>query len=250
MPLPVVGTEGKPLRGTVTASGRGRRTMPARSPRRNSLRNPGDAFRGYRRVLALGAHPDDVELGCAGTLVLARKAGADIHAAVMSHCEDEAPSKPDVRIGEFLRACEVTGSKPHSYRLPNRELPEHRREVMDILERLQEDVRPDLVFVPFLEDPHQDHRTVAMAAVRTFRRDETILEYEILRYGSHSFTPSVFVDVTEVLETKLAALRCYDSQFKARPYFDEESFRSLARTRGAQSGYAYSEGFVLYRMFW
>ena len=209
------------------------------------------SFHGLQRVLALGAHPDDVELGCAGALVLAHKAGVEVHVAVMSRCEDESPpSKPDLRMKEFLRACGVTGATPHTYALPNRELPEHRRDVMEILERLQEDLHPDLVLIPFLEDPHQDHSTVAMAAVRTFRRNETILQYEILRYGSHSFTPSLFVDITDVLEAKLAALRSYESQLKARAYFDEESFRSLARTRGAQSGCPYAEGFVLYRMFW
>lgn len=213
---------------------------------------PGNAgVRGYQRVLALGAHPDDVELGCGGAVLLAHEAGAEVHAAIMSRCEDEAPrATSNLRANEFLRACEITGAKPHTYSLPNRELPEHRREVMEVLERLQDEVKPDLVFIPFLEDPHQDHETVAKAAVRTFRRNETILQYEIIRYGSHSFTPSLFVDISEVLEGKLAALRCYESQFQKRAYFDEESFRSLARTRGAQSGCAYAEGFVLYKMFW
>lgn len=209
------------------------------------------SFRGYSTILALGAHPDDIELGCGGSFILAGISGVALHAAIMSPCNDEAPpTKPDLRAGEFLRACEVTGAKPHTYSLPNRELPEHRREVMEVLERLQDEVKPDLVFIPFLEDLHQDHETVAKAAVRTFRRNETILQYEIIRYGSHSFTPSLFVDISDVLEVKLAALRCYESQFQKRAYFDEESFRSLARTRGAQSGYAYAEGFVLYKMFW
>lgn len=209
------------------------------------------SFRGYRRILAIGAHPDDIELGCGGALAVAGKSNVELHAAVMSSCKDEAPrNQPDLRVNEFLKACTVTGAKPYVYALPNRELPEHRLEIMAILESLQEKVRPDLVFLPFLEDPHQDHSTVANAAVRTFRRDETLLQYEVLRYGSHSFTPSIFIDITQALEAKLGALRCYESQVRARAYFDEESFRSLARTRGAQSGCAYAEGFVLYRMFW
>lgn len=209
------------------------------------------SFRGYRKILALGAHPDDIELGLGGSLIMAKKAGLESHAAVMSRCIDEAPlEQPSLRSEEFLRACRVTAAVPHTYDLPNRELPEHRREVMGILEALQMNLAPDLVFIPFLEDPHQDHATLAAASVRTFRRNETILQYEILRYGSHSFTPSLFIDITDVLDSKLDALRCYSSQFKARAYFDEESFRSLARTRGAQSGCPYAEGFVLYRMFW
>ncbi|MBI4416993.1 MAG: PIG-L family deacetylase [Euryarchaeota archaeon] len=217
-------------------------------PSRDSLRAQ---FRGYACALALGAHPDDIELGCGGALAVMHRLGVELHAAVMSKCEDEVRDRErNLRAKEFLRACEVTGAKPHLYDLPNRELPEHRQEVMTILEQLQETVAPDLVFIPFLEDPHQDHSTVAYAAIRTFRRSETILQYEILRYGSHTFTPSLFVDITDVLDTKLAALRRYESQFRVRPYFDEESFRSLARTRGAQSGYQYAEGFVLYKMFW
>lgn len=213
--------------------------------------NPDEGFRGYHRILAIGAHPDDVELGCGGSLVLANKAGTNLHAAILSRCEDEAPpGRTDLRVNEFLGACKVTGATPHTYELPNRGLPEHRREVMEILEGLQETLRPDLVFIPFSEDPHQDHSTVAQAAIRQFRRNETVLQYEILRYGSHSFTPSLFINISDVIEAKMTALKSYVSQFQVRAYFDEESFRSLARTRGAQSGYPYAEGFVLYRMFW
>lgn len=216
-----------------------------------SLKEADPAFRGYVKILALGAHPDDVELGCGGSIILARKSGVELHAAVMSRCEDEAPkSKADLRAKEFARACEVTGATPHLYGLPDRELPEHRQEIMDILERLQEEVQPDLVFVPFIEDPHQDHSTVAHAAVRTFRRRETLLQYEILRYGGHTFTPSLFIDIEDTLEQKVRALKEYKSQLGTRAYFDEESFRSLARTRGAQSGYEYAEGFVIHKLYW
>lgn len=206
---------------------------------------------GLHRILSLGAHPDDVELGCGGALAVAGTAGVELHSAVMSNCADESPKeRKTLRIDEFLRACDVLKAKPHTFDVPNRELPEHRGEIMRVLEGLQDQVRPDLVFIPYRGDPHQDHATVAEAAVRTFRRNETILEYEILRYGSHSFTPSLFVDITNALDTKLRSLRCYESQAKARAYFDEQSFRSLARTRGAQSGYEYAEGFVIYKMFW
>ncbi|OLD54552.1 hypothetical protein AUI46_08150 [archaeon 13_1_40CM_2_52_13] len=209
------------------------------------------ALRGYKRVLALGAHPDDVELGCGGTLVLASRVRVEVNAVVLSDCEDEAPKDAkQLRADEFIRACEVTSARPHVFSIPNREFPEHRMQVMEILEELQAELRPDLVFFPFLDDPHQDHSTLGNAAVRTFRSNETLLQYEILRYGSHSFTPSLFIDITTALNQKLDALQCYESQFAHRAYFDIESFRSLARTRGAQSGVPYAEGFVLYKMFW
>lgn len=203
------------------------------------------------KVLALGAHPDDIELGCGGSLARFRDEGSDLHSAVFSTCGDETPADPKLRAREYAVAAKSLGVKrPVVYDLPNRELPEHRHEIMREMERLQENLGPDLVLIPFLEDPHQDHETVARAAVRTFRRRETILQFEILRYGSHTFTPSLFIDITGTLDRKLNALRRYKSQFGRRAYFDEESFRSLARTRGAQSGYSYAEGFVVYKMFW
>jgi LmbE family N-acetylglucosaminyl deacetylase len=203
------------------------------------------------RVLALGAHPDDVELGCGGSLAKFHDSGVQTMSAIFSRCSDESPEDPGLRSREVELASRSLGvERLLQLDFPNRELPEHRQEVMSEMERLQRELEPDLVFVPFLEDPHQDHETVARAAIRTFRRRETILQYEIVRYGSHSFTPSLFIDITSTLERKVAALKHYRSQLGRRAYFDEESFRSLARTRGAQSGYDYAEGFVVYKMFW
>jgi len=202
-------------------------------------------------VLALGAHPDDIELGCGGALVKLLDGGAELHSAIFSRCSDETLEDPNLRAKEYEVAAREIGLKmPLIFDFPNRELPEHRHAIMREMERLQETIEPDLVFIPFLEDPHQDHETIARAAIRTFRRRETILQFEILRYGGHSFTPSLFIDVTTTLDRKIAALRHYKSQFRRRAYFDEESFRSLARTRGAQCGYDYAEGFVIYKMFW
>ncbi len=202
-------------------------------------------------VLALGAHPDDVELGCGGSVAKLRDRGSAIYSAIFSRCSDETPDEPGLRGREYEAATRELGvTRAFLFDFPNRQLPEYRREIMLEMEKLQTSLNPEIVFIPFLEDPHQDHETVARAAVRVFRRRESILQYEILRYGSHSFTPSLFVDITEILDRKMAALRQYESQVNRRAYMDEESFRSLARTRGAQSGYNYAEGFVIYKMYW
>jgi len=203
------------------------------------------------RALALGAHPDDVELGCGGSIARFAENGTELQSAVFSRCADETPEDPELRVRECQAAALAIGVKrARIFDFPNRELPEHRHAIMLELEKLQETFQPDLVFIPFSEDPHQDHETVARAAIRAFRRRETILQYEILRYGSHSFTPSLFIDITETVGAKVAALREYKSQLARRAYFDEESFRSLARTRGAQCGFEYAEGFVITKMFW
>ena len=205
----------------------------------------------HRIVLAVGAHPDDIELGCAGTLALAQSKGAEVHEITFSACTDEAPpGREGERRDQALRASGVLGTKARVLDFPNRRFPEHRDEIMEEMARLQEGIRPTIVLTPFLEDPHQDHSAVAQATIRTFRRNETIVQYEILRYGSHTFTPNVFVDITGTLDRKIAALREYRTQFERRAYFDEESFRSLARTRGAQGGLRYAEGFVAYKIYW
>ncbi|TLZ97004.1 MAG: PIG-L family deacetylase [Methanobacteriota archaeon] len=204
----------------------------------------------YHNILGIGAHPDDVEIGCGGSLVAAKRGGASIHAVSLSRCDEEMPAiRKGQREEEFFAASAIIGAKAHTFDVPDREFPEHRREIMLLLENLQEQLRPDLVFFPSLDDPHQDHDTVAHAVVRTFRRKETLLQYEILRHGSHSFTPTLFVDITATLDTKLRALGEYKSQLESRAYFDEDSFRSLARTRGAQSGCEYAEGFMVQMLY-
>ena len=205
-----------------------------------------------RTILAIGAHPDDIEMGCGGTLAKLKKDGAEIYTAIMTKCEDECTKKDsDTRIKEYYAAVKILGvKKAFAFDFPNRHLPKHEIDITDEFSRLQEQIKPDLIFCPYLDDSHQDHSAVARSAVRSFRKDESIIQYEILRYGSHTFTPNLFVDITKYMPIKLKMLACHASQKERRAYFDEESFKGLARTRGAQAGYDYAEGFVIYKMLW
>ena len=209
-------------------------------------------FENYKRIITIGAHTDDIEMGCAGLISKCIDSGAEVHSVIMSKCDDQFAEKEKGRLecefNDSMNSLGVTNS--HLYDFPNKELPEHRIEIMDIFNRLQLEIKPDLVLIPFLNDPHQDHSTVAYSAIRSFRGTETVLQYEILRHGSYTFTPTLFVDISEHMERKLKALACYKSQASSRAYFDSESFKALAKTRGAQSGYNYAEGFVIYKMFW
>lgn len=209
-------------------------------------------FPGFDVVLAVGAHPDDIELGCGGTLAKIQGMGGEIHCTVMTKCEEErSENQRNRRFMEFEEASRVLGAKTaRAYDFPDRQLPAHSVEIMDIFGAMQDELEPDLVLIPWMEDSHQDHSAVAHAAIRSFRRNETLIQYEILRYGSHTFTPNLFVDITEHLETKLQALDCYGSQKTRRAYFDRKSFTGLARTRGAQVGFEYAEGFVSYKILW
>ena len=203
--------------------------------------------------MAIGAHPDDIEMGCAGTLARIQEMGTEVHCVVMSICEEEqSKEESDIRKNEFTAASEILGIKTcTAQNFPNRELPNHSTEIMDYLGSLQSELQPELVLIPWMEDSHQDHSALAYAAIRSFRKNETIIQYEILRYGSHTFTPNLFVDITKHINTKLTALECYKTQKAKRGiYFDKRSYEALAITRGAQVGFEYAEGFVSYKHLW
>jgi len=209
-------------------------------------------LKSYKKVIALGAHPDDIEMGCGGFISKLIENGVAVCTHVMSKCDDQFEEMEKGKlVSEYENSMSSLGVKDKNlYDFPNKELPQNTIEMMNLLNTLQNEIKPDLVLIPFLDDPHQDHSAVAHAAIRTFRGTETILQYEILRHGSYSFTPTLFVDITDYLDQKVESLKHYESQYSKRKYFDSETFRSLARTRGAQSGYNYAEGFLVYKMFW
>jgi LmbE family N-acetylglucosaminyl deacetylase len=208
-------------------------------------------FKTINKILAVGAHPDDIEMGCGGLIAKALAQNVEVYTAIMSKCEDEMEREDgDLRSKEFEASIKTLGIKNfYIYNYPNRHFPEHEAEIRDTLAELQTEIKPEMILIPSLDDPHQDHKALAYACIRTFRIQETILQYEVLRHGSHSFTPTLFVDISDYLDIKLEALKCYKSQFDKRPYFDLESFKSLARTRGAQSAYPYAEGFKVYKIY-
>lgn len=209
-------------------------------------------MKNFKSILFIGAHPDDIEVGCGGFVAKCIHNGITVNTAIMSKCNNTSQEcEHDFREKEYSDATTYLGvNKSLIFDLPDTEIPEHRIELMKILTKLQEEFHPDLVLIPFLEDPHQDHSTIAHASVRIFRRHESILQYEILRHGSHTFTPSLFVDISDFIDTKLKALEFYKTQINQKAYFDKESYKSLARTRGAQSGFDYAEGFVVYKLYW
>jgi LmbE family N-acetylglucosaminyl deacetylase len=204
-----------------------------------------------QKVIAIGAHPDDIEFGCGGLILKLKEWKANIWYVAMTRCNEQFEGdEKDTLLREQSRAAEILGFDHTTiYDLPNKEMPENRRKIMDIFNQLQAEIIPDMILIPHIKDPHQDHSTVGECAIRTFRSRETMLQYEILRHGSATFTPNLYVDITDVIDKKIDAVKCYESQKVKRKFFDVESYRALARTRGFQSGYEYAEGFDVYRLY-
>jgi len=189
-------------------------------------------------VLCLGAHPDDIEIGCGGALLrLARREGLRLSGVVLTGTErrtDEARAAID----RF-----VPGAKLETFGLPDGRLPAHWDETKQALEDVATRVQPDLVFAPRVDDAHQDHRLVGRLAT-TVWRNALVLHYEIPKWDGDLAAPTHFVGLTaEEARRKVQLLNeCYPSQVD-RDWWDDEFFLGLMRIRGVESRHQYAEGF-------
>ncbi len=201
----------------------------------------GKATTGALTVLCLGAHSDDIEIGCGGTILrlAERYPGTVFHWVVFSATgvrKAEAQSAATLFVGPTALKGPLLKTFPDGF------MPFVGGEVKAVFEELKQAVSPHLIFTPYRKDAHQDHRLIAELTWNTFR-DHLILEYEIPKYDGDLGQPSVFVPLeVEVYQKKLSyIMEAFQSQH-AKRWFEESTFLSLLRLRGmecnAPSGYA------------
>jgi LmbE family N-acetylglucosaminyl deacetylase len=198
------------------------------------------------RILAIGAHPDDIELGCGGSLAKASKAGAEIRAVIFSRGRRGALSEAD-RAAETQRALQSIGVQ--SIRVCDFEDTRLTFALNDMIGVLEEEVRsfkPTRVYTMFQLDRHQDHRAVFEASTIACRSVKQLLGYETPS-SYPNFMPTIFEEIGDELEAKVTALNCHESQGD-RLYMQEEKIRSAANFRGAQVDRGPCEGFLPYKM--
>jgi len=204
-----------------------------------------------RKILVLAPHTDDGEFGCGGTISKFLQNGVEVYYAAFSACEQSVlPEFPkDILIKEVKEATSELGISKENlflYKYDVRTFNFKRQEILDDMIRLKNKIHPDLVFIPSLNDVHQDHATIAMEAVRAFKFN-SILSYE-LPWNNFTFSNTYFSVLSKVeVDVKLEALKKYKSQAH-RTYASEEYIRSLARTRGVQIGQEYAEVFEVIRL--
>lgn len=191
-------------------------------------------------VLCLGAHSDDIEIGCGGTILrlIEQYPGSVFHWVVFS--------ASGVREAEARRAATLFAGAALKHPLlktfPDGFMPFVGADVKAVFEELKQTVSPDLVLTHNRKDAHQDHRLLAELTWNTFR-DHLVLEYEIPKYDGDLGQPSVFVPLeAEVCQRKVRYLtESFHSQ-RSKRWFEESTFLSLMRLRGmecnAPSGYA------------
>ena len=195
----------------------------------------------FRRVLALGSHSDDIEIGCGATLLALTRARPEVEVTwVVLGAEGEREREARASAEAFLRAASRSEVVVHGFR--DGFFPYVGGDVKDVFEELKSRLEPDLILTHARHDLHQDHRLVCELTWNTWR-DHLILEYEIPKYDGDLGTPNVFVPMSEEIarEKVRLVLEAFESQ-TAKHWFDEELFLGLMRVRGMEgrspSGYA------------
>lgn len=216
-------------------------------------------------ILAIGAHPDDVEIGAAGALIKAAKAGKRVGMLDLTYAELSSNGTVERRQEEADAASKALGlTVRYNFGLPDRGLELVRDEAIARVVQLIRQTRPSIVMAPYWQDRHPDHESVSRIV------KEAVFNAGIRKYGGEhpepafrptqliyyfintTTTPGFVVDVSDVYEEKKNVLRCYRSQFEVESesvstplnngYIELVEYRE--RLFGQQSGVRYAEGFV------
>jgi len=204
-----------------------------------------DALSGLQHVLCLGAHCDDIEIGCGGTLLKLRKLNPEVqtHWVVFSS-DDRRAAEARASAAAFA----ATTISVKTFR--GRYFPYVGAQIKEYFDELAVGLDPDLIFTHYRSDLHQDHRLLCELTYNTFR-GHLILEYEVPKYDGDMSRPNVYVNLTgPQCEQKISTiLECFPSQSE-RHWFTEDTFRSLLRLRGVESKSAsgYAEAFHCRKM--
>ena len=195
------------------------------------------------RVLAIGAHPDDIEIGCTGTILklIEQQGVSEVRWVVLSGAAqraDEARRSAEALLDGVPNEVVVRD-------FPDGFFPYEGQRIKDFFEELKADFAPDVVFTHQRADLHQDHRLSCELTWNTFR-DHLILEYEVPKYDGDMSAPNAFVPLEEHLHQRKVdhLMRFFGSQLSKR-WFTEELFSSLLRLRGMEcnSPSSYAEAF-------
>lgn len=192
-------------------------------------------------ILCLGAHCDDIEIGCGGTVLQLTRSipGVIVHWIVFSS-NTERRREAVASAEAFLASANDHAIAVHGFR--DGFFPYIGGEIKDVFELLKQRIAPDIIFTHYRRDLHQDHRVISELTWNTFR-NHLILEYEIPKYDGDLGSPNAFVHLDQVTcDQKIDWLMTYFGTQNNKHWFSPETFRSIMRLRGIESrapaGYA------------
>ena len=197
-----------------------------------------------RRVLCLGAHSDDIEIGCGGTILqlLSGCSNVDVRWIVFS---SNAEREREARASADLFLKKAKSKKVIVKRFRDGFFPYDGAKIKESLEKMRKDLNPDLIFTHYRDDRHQDHRVVSDLTWNTFRR-HLILEYEIPKYDGDMGSPNWFVPLKpRVCERKIKYICEMFKTQQVKGWLTEDTFLALMRLRGVecQAADKYAEAF-------
>ncbi|MCK5305947.1 MAG: PIG-L family deacetylase [Candidatus Omnitrophica bacterium] len=198
-------------------------------------------------ILAIGAHPDDIEFGCGGTLLKYARKGHKVYLLILTKGgvggATEVRKREQENAIKFMKAKQVFWGDFHDTELPVN------KELISAIENVINKIKPMVVFFNYSDDTHQDHRVAAQAGTSATRYIKEVLCYEVPT--SQNFQPNIFVDIGDVLDKKLELLKMHTSQVnrtRVENLTILESAQSCAVFRGYQGRVKYAEGFRAIRI--
>jgi LmbE family N-acetylglucosaminyl deacetylase len=200
------------------------------------------------RILAIGAHPDDIEIGCGGTLIKYARQGHETSLLIMT--DGSGGGDGQIRRREQEDSARILRTSRLLWgEYPDTAIPLDRAIIQRVEHAIRE-IQPDFILVHYHDDTHQDHRHLATSTITATRYTRNVLFYE--GPTTQNFSPSVFVDIDTVLEDKLATLQAHSSQV-SKTNIEGLTILDIARSsahfRGIQGRVRNAEGFVPLRLF-
>ncbi|GAA2564899.1 MULTISPECIES: PIG-L deacetylase family protein [Streptomyces] len=199
------------------------------------------------RIVAVGAHCDDIAIGAGGTLLAMCRArpGLRVDALVLSGGGGEREREERAALAAF---CPGADLRLTVLKLPDGRVPAHWEEAKGAVEELRARSEPDLVLAPRTDDAHQDHRCLAKLMTTAFR-DHLVLGYEIVKWDGDLGRPTAYQPLSaEIAERKVRLLQEHYPSQRHRPWYDREAFLGLARIRGIESHERYAEAFAVTKL--
>ena len=188
---------------------------------------------GLRSVLLLGAHSDDIEIGCGGTVLrlIEQNPGVTVHWIVFSG-QAERAREAEASAAQFLAGAAARVVEVHQFR--DGFFPSEHARIKTYFEELKGRLDPDLVFTHHRDDLHQDHRVISELAWNTYRR-HALLEYEVPKWDGDLGHPNVYVPLGEAHARRKVEIlmKCFGTQ-SGKHWFDEETFNGLMRLRALE----------------
>ncbi|MFE9284937.1 PIG-L deacetylase family protein [Streptomyces olivaceus] len=199
------------------------------------------------RVVAVGAHCDDIAIGAGGTLLTLCRArpGVRVDALVLTGGGGEREQEERAALTAF---CPGADLRLTVLKLPDGRMPAHWEEAKAAVEELRGRSEPELVLAPRTDDAHQDHRALAKLTTTAFR-DHLVLGYEIVKWDGDLGRPAAYQPLSpETAELKAGLLQEHYPSQRHRPWYDREAFLGLARIRGIECHARYAEAFAVTKL--